>query len=241
MDNSLKKNVTKANAYELTIKDYISQGHARKLGENEMKGPIGRTWYLTHHAMFNPKKPGKCQVVFDGAATICGISLNNRLLTGLNLFTSLIGILLRLRERKFAISGDIVGMFHQVRVRHAETHALCFLWRSPTLAGPLKIYEMQLQIFGAASSPTVCSYMLRKAATDNEKDFPGLSEKVERNCNMDNNMDPFNTREEAIEFRTEIQKGLGKRRISLDSMDVNTGIAHFGPILTTFGQRTEKR
>jgi hypothetical protein len=138
------------------------------------------------------------------------VSLNNRLLTGPDLLTSLIGILLRLRERKFAISGDIKGMFHQVRVRPDDTHALRFLWRSPTLAGPPDVYEMQVQIFGAASSPTVCSYVLRKAAADNERYFPGLVEKVERNCYMDNYMDSFDTEAEAVEFRDKIQEGLGK-------------------------------
>ncbi len=63
LDKSLKKNPTKVNAYEvnayeLTIKDYIDQGHARKLGENEVEGPIGRTWYLPHHAVFHPSNPG---------------------------------------------------------------------------------------------------------------------------------------------------------------------------------------
>jgi hypothetical protein len=54
LDKSLKRNSAKAKAYELTITDYINQGHARKLGESEVEGPIGRTWYLPHHAVFNP-------------------------------------------------------------------------------------------------------------------------------------------------------------------------------------------
>ena len=69
---------------------------------------------------------------------------------------------------------------------------------------------MQVQIFGAASSPTVNSYVLRKAAADNERDFPGLVEKVERNCYMGNYMDSFDTEAEAVEFRDKIQEGLGK-------------------------------
>lgn len=209
LDKSLKKNATKAAAYEHTIEDYISQNHARKLDENEFEGPVGRTWYLPHHAVFNPSKPKKCRVVFDGAASFRGVSLNNRLLTGPDLLTSLIGVLLRLRERKIAISGDIKGMFHQVRVRQVDTHALRLLWRSPTLSGPPDVYAMQVQIFGAASSPTVCSYVLRRAAADNESEFPGLVERVKNNCYMDNYMDSFDTEEEAMEFRHTLQEGLG--------------------------------
>jgi hypothetical protein len=101
-------------------------------------------------------------------------------------------------------------MFHQVRVCPDDTHALRFLWRSPTLAEPPDVYEMQVQIFGASSSPTVCFYVLRKAAAENERKFPGLVEKAERNCYMDNYMDSFDTEAEAFEFRDKIQEGLGK-------------------------------
>lgn len=99
-------------------------------------------------------------------------------------------------------------MFHQIRVRQEDSSALRFLWRSPSAQGSPDVYEMQVQIFGAASSSTVCSYVLRKAAADNEKDFPGLIEKVENNCYMDNYMDSFDSEEEMIETRRKIQEGL---------------------------------
>jgi hypothetical protein len=209
-DRSLKKCPVKAKSYEATINEYIMQRHARKLQEDELEGPIGLTWYVPHHAVFHPDKPGKCLVVFDGASTFRGISLNSCLLTGPDILTSLIGVLLRLRERPIAISGDIKGIFHQVRVRSVDKHVLRFLCRPPDTAGPPDVYEMQVQIFGAASSPTVCSYVLRRAAADNEEEFPGLVEKVAINGYMDNYMDSFSTEEEAIEFRNKFQYGLKK-------------------------------
>ena len=80
---------------------------------------------------------------------------------------------------------------------------------------------MQVQFFGAASSPTVCFYVLRKAAADNERDFPGLVEKVEMNCYMDNYMDSFDTEAEAVEFREKNSRRTRERWIPLDSMDVH--------------------
>lgn len=91
-----KKTLAKAKAYEATIEDYLNQNHAGKLTAEELESLIGRTWYLPHHAVFNPSKPGKCRIVFDGAASFRGISLNKCLLTGPDLLTPLIGILLRL-------------------------------------------------------------------------------------------------------------------------------------------------
>lgn len=55
----------------------------------------------------------------------------------------------------------------------------------------------------------MCSYVLRRAAADNESEFPGLVERVKNNCYMDNDMDSFDTEEEAMEFRHKLQEGLG--------------------------------
>ena len=98
--------------------DYVLQSHARKLTPVEASvEPVRRTWYVTHHAVFNPNKPGKCRVVFDGSLTHLGYSLNSELLKGLDFLPSLPGVLLRFRQHATAIVADIEKMFLQVRVR----------------------------------------------------------------------------------------------------------------------------
>ena len=67
---------------------------------------------------------------------------------------------------------------------------------------------MQIQIFGATSSPTVCSYVLRRAVAGNEEEFLGLTENVEKNCYMGNYVDSFDFEEEMIESRRKIQERL---------------------------------
>ena len=39
-------------------------------------------WYLPHHAVLHPQKPGKVRVVFDCSATFNGKSLNQQLRRG---------------------------------------------------------------------------------------------------------------------------------------------------------------
>ena len=97
----------------------------------EAEEPIGKTWWLPHHAVINPKKPGKVRVVFDAAAKFHGVSLNEALLKGPDLLTSLVGVLIRFRQFPIAVSADIVKMFHQVRVPEEDCSALRFLWRNP--------------------------------------------------------------------------------------------------------------
>lgn len=42
----------------------------------------GNTWYIPHHCVYYPRKPGTLQVVFDWSARYKNISLNEHLLTG---------------------------------------------------------------------------------------------------------------------------------------------------------------
>ena len=73
-------------------------------------------WYVPHFGVYHPKKPDKIRVVFDCAAKVEGISLNDFLLQGPEHINDLQGILMRLRKHKVAIMGGIERMFHQFKV-----------------------------------------------------------------------------------------------------------------------------
>ena len=57
-----------------------------------------REWYLPHHPVIHPHKPGKVRRVLNGAAKFHGYSLNNALLTGPDLLQNLIHIVFRFRQ-----------------------------------------------------------------------------------------------------------------------------------------------
>ncbi|TWW62354.1 hypothetical protein D4764_04G0010010 [Takifugu flavidus] len=50
------------------------------------------------------------------------------LLQGLDLTSSLVGVLMRFRQEVVAVMADVEAMFHQVRVRNEDTDLLRFLW-----------------------------------------------------------------------------------------------------------------
>ena len=54
--------------------------------------------------------------------------LNDKLLRGPDLLGSLLGILLRCREKPVLLMADIEGMFMQVGVRAQDRRYLRFLW-----------------------------------------------------------------------------------------------------------------
>ncbi|VDP88043.1 unnamed protein product [Echinostoma caproni] len=95
------------------------------MGEIEKEQPL---WYLPHHPLINPKKPQKIRVVFDCAAKLAGIALNDRLLQGPDLTTPLTEVLCRFRLGSIAVAADIEEMFMQVKVPEGQRDALRLWW-----------------------------------------------------------------------------------------------------------------
>ena len=90
----------------------------------------GKTWYIPHHDVYLPSKPGKVTVAFDCSAEFQGKSINRELLSGPDLNNQIIGIMARFREEKIAFMADIEAMLHQVLVSDDQQILLKFLWQS---------------------------------------------------------------------------------------------------------------
>ena len=166
--------------YRAVIEDYLEKGYASKVADETTNqqpstGQITtaeRRWYLPHHPVINPQKPGKVRVVFDCAAKYKNTSLNDQLLQGPDLTNKLIGVLLRFRQERIALTSDVEAMFHQVRVDPKDCNALRFLWwPDADFTKPPEEYQMQVHLFGATSSPSCSSYALKKTAHDHEAEF----------------------------------------------------------------------
>ena len=67
------------------------------------------SWFFPHHHVINPKKPEKLRIVFNCAAEVKGMSLNNSLIQGPDLTNLLVGVLTRFREGPVALVADIYG------------------------------------------------------------------------------------------------------------------------------------
>ena len=57
----LSKNDQFKEDYIRFMKHIIAKGYARK---SKTKAASGKTWYLLHHGVYHPNKPGKIRVVF---------------------------------------------------------------------------------------------------------------------------------------------------------------------------------
>lgn len=160
-----------AEMYTTAMQGLIDKDYMRRVSRSEETETSPNTWYLPHHGVTNPNKPGKVRPVKDAAATYLGTSLNKALLHGPDLTNSIVGVLTRFRTGAIALVGDIAEMFMQVKVPHADQDALRVLWWGEGVDRPPLTYKMTRHVFGAADSPCVCSYVLRRCATDNKDSF----------------------------------------------------------------------
>ena len=129
--SSLKKRLLRdpslLQQYKQFMDDLLTNDHARKV-QSKDNGPLGTQWYLPHHPVFHPQKPGKVRVVFDCSAKYHRTSLNDQLLQGPDLTNTLVVVLTRFREEPIALTADIEKMFYQVRVPSTDCDALRYLW-----------------------------------------------------------------------------------------------------------------
>ena len=103
-DNQLKQR------YMTTIFDDMDKGYIAAVTNQDAKN----IWYLPHHPVINKQKPDKIRQMTNAASKYKGVSLNDALLTGLDLLCNLHGLLLRFRQYKVAVTADIEAMFMQV-------------------------------------------------------------------------------------------------------------------------------
>jgi hypothetical protein len=167
LGNKLKADPSLRSHYTEIVEGYISNGYAELVSEVfHSPSTENRTWYIPHHVVFHPTKL-KPRVVFDCSAEFNRTSLNAQLLSGPDLNNSLVGVLLRFRQGRYAISSDIDAMFHQVSVSPKDRDALRFFWwPDGDLDQKFMEYRMTRFVFGAVCSPCCAIFAMRRVVTD---------------------------------------------------------------------------
>ena len=199
--------------YQQSIDADVEKGFVKILNESEIKGTFGKEWYLPHHPVLNPNKPGKVRRVCNAASKYKEVCLNDKLLAGPDLIHGLVRTIFRFREGPIALTADIESMFVQVQAPEQDRSSLRFLWR-PKVNEPVQIYEYQRHVFGAKSSPTCANYALKRVGIDNEDEFP-IALKAIHNFYMDDLIKSVETAKLGIEVFNQLQPLLSKHGFEL--------------------------
>ena len=203
LENKLNKNADLMSSYSKTFQDDLDKGYITKVSPHNSSQRTDREWYLPHHAVVNPHKPGKVRRVSNGASKFHACSLNICLLTGPDLLQSLLHVLFRFREHRYAVSADIEATFMQVGVLPEDQRSLRFLWREdPTR--DVEVYQHTRHIFGAKDFPTCSNFALQKTASNQEEKFPAAALAVKSKFYMDDYLDSLESELKAIQRADEL-------------------------------------
>ncbi|XP_062701849.1 uncharacterized protein LOC115265478 [Aedes albopictus] len=186
------------------IQEYQRKGYAHKATLAELTSvEAGRVWYLPLGVVTNPRKPGKVRLIWDAAAKVGEVSFNSKLLKGPDLLTPLPYVLYQFRLYPVAVCGDIMEMFHQIRIRFPDCQSQRFLYRESSLDRP-QVYIMDVATFGSTCSPASAQYVKNLNAHQFSEEYPRATEAITKKHYVDDYLDSFHTTEEAIEVVKEV-------------------------------------
>lgn len=109
--------------------------------------------------------------MWDCAAKFKQVSLNSALVSGTDLTVPLVNVLQQFRRGKFAPSGDLEEMFHQVYVCEEDCSAQRFFFRGHP-EEELREYEICVLMFSSSCSPTLAQLAKNRNAARFEDRFP---------------------------------------------------------------------
>ena len=149
--------------YDAIMKEQLSSGVIERVGELETKEKVH---YLPHQAVIRKDaKTTKLRIVYDASSKEGkkGTSLNDCLHVGPSLTPLLFDILLRFRENRIVLIGDIEKAFLNVEVDREDRDYLRFLWVKDVASGDLEtvVYRFCRVVFGLNASPFLLNATLR--------------------------------------------------------------------------------
>ncbi len=225
---SLKKRLVKNEKLKKDYTEFMESleesGYSEKVEEEDDERQDGRTWYIPHHHVHNPKKPDKVRIVFNCPASFRGNSLNQELLQGPDMVNTLMGVLLRWRQEKIAIMADIQSMFYQVRVAEEDRDMLRYLWwKNGDLNTQPQKYRMCVHVFGAVSSPSCAQFALRKTAEDvAEKYGQEVQNSILKDFYVDDYLKSTATEEKALKIVRNVKEAVAEGGFNLTKWTSNS-------------------
>ena len=215
LEKRLKRDEQYYKDYVTFMEDIIARNDAEKVPEAEIGNKT--TWYIPHHGVYHPQKPGKIRVVFDCSAKFQNTSLNEHLLTGPDLTNTLVGVLCRFRKGQVAIMCDVERMFHQFHVAPTDQDYLRFLWwEGGNMEAPPSVFRMKVHLFGAGSSPGCANFGLKHLAADGAGKFDDATVRfIQRNFYVDDGLASVDSEADAIQLVREARNlcSTGKLRL----------------------------
>lgn len=197
--------------FSAVMEEYIELGHAELVPVADLQKAAKDVFYLPMHAVRKEQSTTtKVRAVFDASAkTSTGISLNDTLLVGPTVHSSLLDVLIRFRLKRIALTADVSKMYRAVELVPGDRDLHRFVWRcDPTQ--PLQDYRMTRVTFGVSASPFAATMALKQNATDHALVYPLAAEAALSESYVDDVLSGADSVDEAIELQCQLQALFGR-------------------------------
>lgn len=167
-------------------------------------------YYMPHHAILKPDSTStKLRVVFDGSAkSESGISINETQIVGPVVQEDLFSILIRFREFKIALTGDIEKAYRQILVNPFLRKFQLILWRDNPFED-VSTYSLNTITYGTASASFLTTKCFVHLAETNSESYPKATQVLKSCFYMDDLLTGADSVQEVIQIKKELTKVLG--------------------------------
>lgn len=222
-ERTLSKDERWAEVYRQQMQDMLCRGVAKELSAGELEQWKGPKFYLSHLAVVNPKSPSTpVRIVFKTSQVCEGVPLNSCLAKGPDCYmNNLLGVLFRWREGRVALVRDIRKMFNSIHLKDLEQHCHRFLWRGLQTDCNPKEYVITRVNFGDTPAPAISTEAIYKSAKHFKEDSPRTAELLKNSSYVDDLIDSFPSKEQALNVAQDVQDMLKKGGFSIKSWQIS--------------------
>ncbi|XP_011690002.1 PREDICTED: uncharacterized protein LOC105451334 [Wasmannia auropunctata] len=173
-------------------------------------------YYIPHHGVIKEDSTTtKLRVVFDASCkTFSGKSLNDLLMVGPIIQESLFEIVIRLRQHKFAIAGDITKMYRQINVENEDRKLQRILWRW-SKDEPIRIFKLNTVTYGISSSPFLAMRCLKEIAQQHAAEDSRASKVIQSDFYVDDLWTGADSVDELVSLKDRITRILSSAKFEL--------------------------
>ena len=167
---------------------------------------IGPVFFIPHHEVLKPdSKSTPFRIVFNTSANFHGYILNEYYAKGPQMINNLLGILLRFREERFAMVGDIRKMYHSIKLSLQDEMMHLFLWRNLDENKDPDEYAITAVNFGDRPSAAVAIAALQKNVDLGENASQKAKNAIKNNSYMDDILESCPNLDEGLKLMKEIE------------------------------------
>lgn len=223
---TLDKNPGLRDQAEVILTQYEEKGYISRI--RRINGDL--EWFLP---LFAAPGSSKVRLVFDAAAVCQGVSLNSLLSKGPDLNEPLWNVLYRFRQFPIAVCADVAEMYLRIGTPPEDRKFQRFLWIDGK--GETQCYEMNVQTFGVACSPSIAQYVKNEHAKQFANEYPSAVEAIINDTYVDDLVTSFNSEEEALEVVGQVKEIQGAANFQLHKWQSNSK-----KVLDAFGMGSKK-